>query len=177
MGVFDRLFVQEEENTKGHEKGGNREVVEAQQNEPNYALETEKVDVSGSAAEDILKNALAPLEGKEPTVYTLKELVSALPPGSKKEAILGVLSVTRVSVEAIKQDGQKRIGILDSVEKKLQKKVSEDISQFESEIKEAENRIEENRRKKAESEDLLRKFQLLKSEKTDEVKDILATIE
>lgn len=173
MGLLDKLFVPEESPDESA-KGGTREVLEAQKDVQSY---DEKVNISGSAAEDIMKNALAPLEGNATTVYTLKNLVETLPTGVKKDSILGVLSVTKISVEEIRKDANERINILQTVEKKLQEKVAGDISGFEAEIKEAENRIEENRKKKADAEALLREFQLLKSKTTDEVKSILATIE
>lgn len=173
MGLFDKLFVPEEEFPE-EVKGGAREGPTVQQNVPNY---DEKLNISGSAAEDIMKNALAALEGRETTVYTLQNLVSTLPTGVKKDSILGVLDVTKISVEEIQRDAQERISILGSVEKKLQEKVAADISKFEAEIKDAENQIEENRKKKAEAEALLREFQMLKSKTTDEVKSILTTIE
>lgn len=177
MGLLDKLFVQEEEKPKKNEKGDDRSIVEVQKDEAIYDEKAEKVNISENAAGDILRNALASLEGKEPTVYTLRELISALPTGAQKDAILGVLAVTKVSVEVIKQDGQERISILNSVEKRLQEKISADVLQFEAAIKEAENQIEENRKRKADAEELLRNFQLLKSEKLDEIKNILATIE
>ena len=66
---------------------------------------------------------------------------------------------------------------MESVEKKLQQAVAQDVSMFEEEIKKAENCIEDNRRKKADAEELLRNVILLKAEKMDEIKGILATIE
>ena len=173
MGLLDKLFVSDEGPSES-EKGGTREVLQAQENVQSY---DEKVNISGSAAEEIIKNALAPLEGNATTVYTLRDLVSTLPTGVKKDSILGVLSVTKISVEEIQKDANERINILQSVERKLQEKVAGDISEFEAEIKSAENKIEENRKKKADAEALLREFQLLKSKTTDEVKSILATIE
>lgn len=173
MGLFDKLFVPEESPNESS-KGGTQEAAKAQENVQSY---DEKVNISGSAAEDIMKNALAPLEGSATTVYTLKDLVATLPTGVKKDSILGVLAVTKISVEEIRRDANERISILQSVEKKLQEKVAGDISGFEAEIKSAENLIEENRKKKADAESLLREFQLLKSKTTDEVKSILATIE
>ena len=173
MKLWDKLFEAEEE-VPEEVKGGAREGPTVQQNVPNY---DEKLNISGSAAEDIMKNALAALEGRETTVYTLQNLVSTLPTGVKKDSILGVLAVTKISVEEIQRDAQERISILESVEKKLQEKVAADISKFEAEIKDAENQIEENRKKKADAESLLREFQMLKSKTTDEVKSILTTIE
>ena len=172
MGFLDKFFVPEESPDESV-KGGTRELLKAQ-NVPNY---DEKVNISGNAAEEILKNALAPLEGKQTTIYTLKELVAQFPTGTKKEHILGVMKVAKVSEEEIKADAQERINILQATEKKLQEKVTGDISQFDAEIKEAENKIEENRKKKAEAEELLRNFKLLESKTIDEVKNILSTIE
>lgn len=174
MGLFEKLFVQTDEATQFQEEGGNREFIEEQQDVSSY---DEEINITGTMAEEIITNALASLEGIEPTIYTLRDLVSALPMGAKKEAILGVLSVTRISAESIQQDGQKRIRILESVEKKLQQAVAQDVSMFEEEIKKAENCIEDNRRKKADAEELLRNVILLKAEKMDEIKGILATIE
>ena len=172
MGFFDRLF-EPEGKTVEREEGGTREVPVAQETVLNYE---EKVNISGSAAEDILKNALASLEGRETTIYTLQQLVSTLPTGVKKESILGVLAVTKVPMEAIQQDAQERIALLQATEKKLQEKITADTARFEAEIKEAENRIEQNRNQKAEAEALLREFQLLMSKMMYEVNCMLANI-
>ena len=174
MGLLDRLFEPEKQPIE-NVKGGTRENLEAQ---PNYDDEEEKdVNITGNAAEEIFKNAMASLEGRQTTIYTLKDLVATLPPGVKKEAILGVLEVTKVSAEEIQKDGQDRLSLLESAEAKLQKNVNGDIQKLEAEIKEAENLIEENRKKKAVAEELLRNFRLLKSKTSDEIKSILSTIE
>ena len=131
MGFFDRLF-EPEGKTVEREEGGTREVPVAQETVLNYE---EKVNISGSAAEDILKNALASLEGRETTIYTLQQLVSTLPTGVKKESILGVLAVTKVPMEAIQQDAQERIALLQATEKKLQEKITADTARFEKKRK------------------------------------------
>lgn len=171
MGLFDKFFVQEELSESA--KGGARESLNAQQSMPNH----DEVNISGDAADDILKNALAHLEGKGTTIYTLKDLIASLPTGVNKDSILGVLAVTKISVSEIKQDADERISILQSAEEKLQEKLSSDISRFEAEIKECQNRIEENRKNRANAESLLREFQMAKTKVTDEIKSILSTIE
>lgn len=171
MGLFDKLFVQEE--LKVSAEGGARESLNSQHNVPNY----EEVQVSGNAADDILKNVLTPLEEKDVTIYTLRDLTATMPTGVKKDSILGVLSVTKISVSEIKADADARIDLLEAAEKKLQEKLASDIAKFDSEIKECQDRIEENRKNKANAEALLREFQMAKSKMTDEIKAILSTIE
>ncbi len=172
MGLFDKLFVQEELSESA--KGGARESLKAQQSMPNHE---EEVSVSGDAADDILKNALAPLEGKAVTIYTLRDLTATMPTGVKKDSILGVLKVTKISESEIKQDADARISILEATERKLQERIASDISVLESEIKECQDRIEINRKNKENAEALLREFQMAKAKMTDEIKSILSTIE
>ena len=172
MGLFDKLFVQEELNVSA--EGGAREGLKAQHNMPNYE---EEVQVSGEAADDILKNVLAPLAEKAVTIYTLRDLTATMPTGVKKDSILGVLNVTKISVSEIKADADARISILEATEKKLQEKLASDISKFDADIKECQDRIEEARKDKANAETLLREFQMAKSKMTDEIKSILSTIE
>ena len=112
------LFEQVPEESKVNEEGGEREIAVAQENVQNYD------EISGTAAEEILNNALKSLEGREITVYTLKDLISTLPTGVKKEAILGVLAVTKVSVEDIQKDGHERIEILNSIVLNLRQKLN-----------------------------------------------------
>ena len=117
------------------------------------------------------------MEEKSTTVYKLRDIVEKLPTGTPKDAILGVLEVTNISIQDIQADAETRIHLLDSMQSRLSEKVKEDVESFEKAIKEAENQIQENRSKKLEAEELLRNFNLLKAQKIDEIKNILATIE
>lgn len=137
----------------------------------------EPVKVSGKGAEEIIQKALAQLEGKETTVYKLRDIVEKLPTGTQKESILAILEVTNISVADIREDAETRISLLDSMQDRLSAKVKADVDSFEKAIKEAEKEIQDNRAKKLEAEELLRNFNLLKAQKIDEVKNILATIE
>lgn len=172
MGLFDKLFEPSNEPKNAAVNGGAREGVVT----PQSVTQIPTVSVTGSAAEEILANALKGFEGRETTIYTLKDLVSSMPAGSKKESILGVLAVTKISVEEITKDADERVSVLDATEKKLQENVAAEITQLEKEIEEAQNLIEKNREKKAKAEALVREFQKLKSEKTDEIKNILTSI-
>ena len=172
MGLFDKLFEPANTIPNSAVKGGSRESLVT----PQSVTQQPKVDVSGSAAEEILAKALNGFEGRETTIYTLKDLVATMPAGSKKDAILGVLAVTKISVEEIKKDADERVSILDATEKQLQDKIDAEIAQLEKEIEEAQNLIEKNREKKAKAEALVREFKKLKSEKFDEIKNILTSI-
>ena len=171
MGLFDKLF-EPNEVPNAAVKGGSRESVIT----PQSVTQMPTVSVTGSAAEEILANALKGFEGRETTIFTLKDLVATMPAGSKKEAILGVLAVTKISVEEIRRDAEERISVLDATEKKLQENVEAENARLEEEIKNAQNLIEANREKQAKGETLVREFKKLKSEKTDEVKNILTNI-
>lgn len=173
MGFLDKFLEPEERKLKVEtEEGGERQALE--NTLPNNDTQ---VQISGKGAEEILHNALISLEDREVTIYTLQDLVSTVPPGTDKESILGILSVTKIPVEEIKKDAQERLTLLTNAESQLQHKVQNDVRSFEEQIKEAQLQIEENRKKKADAEELLRSFQLLKSKTADEIKNILLTIE
>lgn len=173
MGFMDRFLEPEERKLKVETvEGGERQALEN-----TLPSNDKQVQISGKGAEEILHNALTSLEDREVTIYTLQNLVSTLPTGINKEAILGILNVTKIPVEEIKKDAQERLTLLTNAETQLQHKVQNDVRSFEEQIKEAQLQIEENRKKKADAEELLRSFQLLKSKTADEIKNILSTIE
>ena len=177
MSWLDKLFVQEEpkENSIPNVKGGSREevidpLIVAQ------PVQTETESISGNGAKELIKNALAPLEGKEATVYTLRDLIAKLPSGTGKEQILGILDVTGISADEIKADAEERIEILDSKEIQINEKFTAEIAKLDAEIKAAEESIAINRKNKADVEALLRDFASEKSATITEIKNIMASI-
>lgn len=183
MSFFDKLFEPVEENSTPKVKGGPREELITDELIPNQneaAIASGNAaggPVSESGAKEIIKNAFASLEGKATTIYTLRELVSTLPAGTGKEQILGVLSVTKVSVDEIKEDAETRIEILESKEGQMQQKIADEIARLEAKIKSAEETIQESRKNKADAEALLREFKSEKSAVITEIKNIISTIE
>jgi len=173
FGFMDKFYEPEE---KPKEEGGDQKVSKSEK-ETSHTENLETVKVSDKGAEELIEKALAQLEEKSTTVYKLRDIVEKLPTGTPKDAILGVLEVTNISIQDIQADAETRIHLLDSMQSRLSEKVKEDVESFEKAIKEAENQIQENRSKKLEAEELLRNFNLLKAQKIDEIKNILATIE
>ncbi len=177
MSFWDKFFEPQEaeQNSIKNVKGGSREEV-IDPHIVDQPIQVEAESVSESGAKEIIKKSLAHLEGKEATVYTLRDLIAKLPSGTAKEQILGILDVTGISADEIKADAEERIKILDSKEIQINETFTAEIASIDAEIKAAEESIANNRKKKADVEALLREFASEKSATITEIKNIIATI-
>lgn len=152
MGFLDKYFTtgnEEEEISKMNEVNS-EQVIETESNDTKTLVHT---NING---DDIIPKLYANNKTNDPSIFKVEEYINTLPEEMtdkrKLETILGILSVSGLSVEGLLRDGEGRVSILRDYKDSVISEKNQIIESAKSDIQQMKAMIESLNQKIAEEE-------------------------